>query len=317
MATLTTLAALPGAFAQTPAPAPIGPEKTFFYSSGSPGAENTFHYVTSGIRIEGGVVKNAPYSGQATTETTQQLSDGNRISRKTTSNLYRDSEGRTRREETLGVMGAASSGEPIQTVFINDPVAQTSMVLDSRSKTIHKMPNMQILTPPPPGSPGAFGATGSAAGGVMAAAISAAPLGAVTMSTDMPVMKATAEMNHLMIQKGVSPEGDKNVQKESLGTQMIEGVQAEGTRSTMTIPAGAIGNDLPIKIVSERWYSPELQTVVMSKHSDPRMGDTVYKLTGINRGDPPRALFEAPSDYTVASDEKRADEKRFMMKGKQ
>jgi hypothetical protein len=305
MATLTIVAALPGAFAQTPVQAPDGPEKNFFYSIGSTGAENTFHYVTSGIRIEGGVVKNAPYSGQATTETTQQLPDGNRISRKTSANLYRDSEGRTRREETLGVMGAASSGEPMQTVFINDPVAQTSMVLDSHSKTIHKMPNMKMQMPlPPSGASGAFG--------VMGGVISATSVGPVTVSGDMAVTKATAE-----IRKAASPDGDQNVQKESLGTQMIEGVQAEGTRTTMTIPAGAIGNDLPIKIVSERWYSPDLQTVVMSKHSDPRMGDTVYKLTGINRSEPAQALFVAPSDYTVASDEKHLDEKRFLMKVKQ
>jgi hypothetical protein len=93
---------------------------------------------------------------------------------------------------------------------------------------------------------------------------------------------------------------NRDAQKESLGTQVIEGVQAEGTRTTMTIPAGAIGNELPIQIVSERWYSPELRTVVMSKHSDPRMGDTVYRLTNINRSEPARSLFEAPADYTVA-----------------
>jgi hypothetical protein len=146
--------------------------------------------------------------------------------------------------------------------------------------------------------------------GVMGAS-SSSSAGAVAVSGNMAVV------DHVIARKVLPPDGDKNVQKESLGTQMIEGVQAEGTRTTMTIPAGAIGNDLPIKIVSERWYSPELQTVVMSKHSDPRMGDTVYRLTGINRSEPARALFEAPSDYTVASDEKRADEKRFLMKVKQ
>jgi hypothetical protein len=85
---------------------------------------------------------------------------------------------------------------------------------------------------------------------------------------------------------------------------MIEGVQAEGTRTTLTIPAGAIGNDLPIQVVSERWYSPELQTVVMTKHSDPRMGDTTYRLTNINRNEPAPSLFQAPADYTAVSENK-------------
>src|SRR2546428_519360 len=86
---------------------------------------------------------------------------------------------------------------------------------------------------------------------------------------------------------------------ESLGTQAIEGLQAEGTRTTFTIPAGQIGNDRPIDIVDERWYSPDLQVVVLSKHSDPRMGEHVYRLTNITRAEPARTLFEVPSDYTV------------------
>lgn len=86
---------------------------------------------------------------------------------------------------------------------------------------------------------------------------------------------------------------------ESLGKQLIEGVEAEGTRSTVTIPAGKIGNDRPIEIVSERWYSPELHVVVLSKHSDPFSGENVYRLTNITRGEPAASLFEVPADYAV------------------
>lgn len=85
----------------------------------------------------------------------------------------------------------------------------------------------------------------------------------------------------------------------SLGTQTIAGVAAQGTRYTRTIPAGAIGNEKPIVIVNERWYSPDLQLVVMSKHSDPRMGDTVFQMTNIQRQEPDATLFQVPSDYTV------------------
>jgi hypothetical protein len=88
-------------------------------------------------------------------------------------------------------------------------------------------------------------------------------------------------------------------QTESLGTETIEGFAAEGTRTTIIIPVGQIGNDRPIVVVSERWYSPELQTVVMSKHSDPRMGETIFRLTNIVRSEPAAALFSVPADYTV------------------
>ncbi|MBV9959710.1 MAG: hypothetical protein JO360_14900, partial [Acidobacteria bacterium] len=86
---------------------------------------------------------------------------------------------------------------------------------------------------------------------------------------------------------------------ESLGTKSIEGIEAEGTRATITIPAGQIGNDRPIEIVSERWFSNALQVVVMSKHSDPRIGDSVYRLTNLKRTEPDASLFKVPSDYTI------------------
>jgi hypothetical protein len=84
------------------------------------------------------------------------------------------------------------------------------------------------------------------------------------------------------------------VKHESLGTQTIEGLSAEGKRETRTIAAGAIGNEKPIEIVSETWYSPDLHAVVLSKRNDPRMGETVYRLTEIKRGEPDASLFQPP-----------------------
>jgi hypothetical protein len=86
-----------------------------------------------------------------------------------------------------------------------------------------------------------------------------------------------------------------------LGTQEINGVSAQGKRTTTTIPANTIGNQQPIVMTSETWFSPELQTVVQSKHDDPRFGETTYSLTNIQKGEPPADLFQVPSDYTVTS----------------
>ena len=79
----------------------------------------------------------------------------------------------------------------------------------------------------------------------------------------------------------------------------IEGVEAEGTRSTTTIPAGQIGNELPITIVSERWVSPDLKVLVMSRQSDPRFGETTYRLTNITRSEPSPDLFQVPPDFKI------------------
>jgi hypothetical protein len=88
------------------------------------------------------------------------------------------------------------------------------------------------------------------------------------------------------------------VSRQDLGERIIEGVNAHGTRTTTTIPAGAIGNDQPLRIVSEEWFSPELQVLVLTKHSDPRSGETTYALSNIVRAEPDRALFEIPADYS-------------------
>ena len=103
---------------------------------------------------------------------------------------------------------------------------------------------------------------------------------------------------HIISKSEISP--DSKVNKTDLGTQNIEGVAAQGTRVTRTIPAGTIGNDLPIVITTETWYSPELKVLVMSKTNDPRMGETTYKLTDIQRAEPAASLFQVPDDYTVS-----------------
>jgi hypothetical protein len=94
-------------------------------------------------------------------------------------------------------------------------------------------------------------------------------------------------------------EASGAVKKETLGAQTIGGVNAEGTRITRTIAAGQIGNDKPIQIVFERWYSPDLQIVVKSTRTDPRFGTTTYTLKSVQRTEPAASLFAVPPDYTV------------------
>lgn len=255
----------------------------------------------------GKTVKNAPYSAEAVTETIQTLGDGNRIVNRISSMLYRDSEGRTRREQSLKGLGIFATGtgeEPFKTIFINDPVAGVTYALDSRSHTAHKsVPfTFELNTKKGEGQQFEFKvAPGSAA--TTNNVIVTAPLAGVagTRATHPPVDQFT-----LRTEAGIGETfvfrtrtNNANEVKEQLGKQIIEGVEAEGTRTTVTIAAGEIGNERPIEIVSERWYSPELQLVVMTRNSDPRTGETTYKLTNINRSEPAKSLFEVPSDYTI------------------
>jgi hypothetical protein len=105
------------------------------------------------------------------------------------------------------------------------------------------------------------------------------------------------------IGQGGPPPGERtsppDAKTESLGTKTIEGVSAEGTRITFEIPVGQIGNDKPIQVVSENWFSPELQIMVMSRHTDPMAGEHVFRLTNIKRAEPAADLFTVPSGFRV------------------
>jgi len=92
---------------------------------------------------------------------------------------------------------------------------------------------------------------------------------------------------------------NQNVKTESLGRQVIEGVPADGTRTTLTIPAGQIGNEQPIQIVTESWYSSDLQEVVLRKRSDPRTGESTFRMANLNRSEPSPSLFQVPADYKI------------------
>ena len=206
----------------------------------------------------GKVVTGAPYSAVAVMESQQTLADGNTINRKIQSNVFRDSQGRIRRETTLpGVGPLASSGQPHSFVMIHDPVAGTAYILHPDTKVADQLP----------GRGGHAGKLGDLQD------------------------KFAAHM-----QKEIA---DGTVGKEDLGTQTIAGVSAQGTRFTRTIPAGQIGNNKPIVITNERWYSPDLQLVLKSVRTDPRQGQTTYTLTNIQRTEPAASLFTVPSDYTV------------------
>src|ERR1044071_46468 len=258
---------------------------------GMPMGDDTVVFLSSEMSFDGKVVKGAPYSAEAITESTRTLGDGNKIKHKNTASVYRDSEGRTRRDQELGAVGPwAMPGDPQQTVFINDPVAGANYVLDPRTRVARKMPPFRI-------SIGGQGEGSNASSDV-------APK--VRVNVERNVFTAPAPPPSQGVAVGGAPNimyrvsSDPNNRKtESLGKQIVEGVEAEGTRFTITIPAGEIGNEQAIQIVTESWESPGLKTVIMSKHNDPLVGETVYKLTNINRGEPARTLFEVPGDYTI------------------
>jgi hypothetical protein len=239
------------------------------------------------MSVDGKPVKGAPYSAEATTESTQTLPDGNKISRKSTTQLYRDTEGRTRRDSTMSMIGPWSTdGQPATTSVIIDPVAKTQYILQHKTKTARKLPYMDGAN--------FFVYDSKTSGGPGHAGTRVEKEFSFVRRDDVAVA-GTPATGVVMVDR-MNSNADKT---ESLGKKNIEGLVCEGTRTTHTIPAGEIGNERAIDIVSERWYSPELQTVVLTRHADPRMGETVYRLNRVQRSDPSRSLFEVPADYST------------------
>lgn len=283
------------------------------------------------------VVKGAPFSAEAINESTQTLSDGNKITHKSTNKMYRDSEGRFRRDEIPqpgGSIGSVVKFPP--TIFILDPIAGFRYYLNPVNKTIRqaslngkfsygptiiikekeaeakfeketeaiKNKQSQIQkekeTVTEKRKEIEIKAAERAKKNIERAAKNTKRAEEHAKQTEekarAAASKQTAKDNNVFEKSFVYGGATKT---ELLGIRNIEGVEAEGTRSTTTIEAGAIGNERPINIIYEKWYSKDLQLIVLSTHNDPRFGEQTYRLTNIKRSEPERFVFELPADYKL------------------
>ena len=300
------------------------------------------------VRSFNRIVKGAPFLAEAISESVQTLADGNQISRQTVSHLYRDSEGRFRREDMpkqLGVAGAVV--EVPESVVITDPVAGLRYTLNLKDQTfrqynfrqqfelkqrneLFKLKNEQFKL-----KNEEFKLNQQMVkDGLAQKKAAASPVKPVDQAEQTrreeqrairarqaEIRKEQAAERQAQIAERIAETVERDSEKqitwnsdeqasgknydtknESLGTQTIEGVNAEGKRTTTIIPVGAIGNAMPIEIVYERWYSPELQLTVRSRHSDPRFGVQTYRLTNIRREEPPASLFSPPANFKQGGD---------------
>jgi hypothetical protein len=249
--------ALAAASAQNSMPAANGPQVLVLSGLKSDTSEAggfVYHEIMRG----GEFVKAAPYTATVVTETTQVLLDGNRIVNKSVALLARDTEGRTRREETLSNLGPLATAAS-RVVFITDPVARTEYVLDLDNHTVRvqRLHEAKILT------------------------------------LDQKHASAAKVDPQNSPRAGAIVE----VKQTALPDESIEGVNCEHVLETQTIPAGSIGNERPIIITSETCASPDLHLLLARKRIDPRYGNTSYRLTEIRRTEPNASLFQIPRDF--------------------
>jgi hypothetical protein len=216
-------------------------------------------------------VTGKPFSATEMRRTVQMLANGAKIETSDSNQFYRDDQGRTRAEQTV---------DGRTTIVIMDPVARFVAILDRAAKTVRK-------TPMP--ADAVNGGVSVSQGKVMvrmgSTTTSGGGAGARLHIDEAPFKTGTAA----------------RMTAEDLGEKALNGVMAQGTRETRTIPAGAIGNDRELLMVDERWFSNDLQVMVKSVNSDPRFGETTYQLTNIVRAPQDPVLFQVPADYVEKS----------------
>ena len=205
-------------------------------------------FVAAELRFGDKLVTGQPFSAETIIEDTRRLYDGTTVTKKIKGAFYRDSAGRTRREQPFEMVGGFNivndKNKPQTLVFINDFAQKTQYFFDLDNKIARKIGIGQ--NGPPRDDP-----------------------------------------------------QDPDAKSDSLGTKTIEGISVEGTRITFELPVGQIGNDKPIQVVTENWYSPELQLIVMSRHLDPLSGEHIFRLTNIRRAEPSASLFAVPAGFEV------------------
>ncbi|MBL8209148.1 MAG: hypothetical protein JNK87_00470, partial [Bryobacterales bacterium] len=230
----------------------------------------TFAFITA---ADGGgrPVKGAPYTGEGTTETVRILADGTRITNKNTTVMARDAEGRTRRETSLSHIGPWANGEQAvpRFVTITDPVSKETFVLNLTDRTATKSKMGEPLVFRHETQEGTTQRVTEQRVSVRVSGSGTGTADVVSLQQAMPAIPAMPVAGVAGVQATRVMFDTKNMKTENLGTQSMDGVKVEGTRTTHTIPAGEIGNDRAIVSTTERWYSPDLQMVIYSKTVDP------------------------------------------------
>ncbi len=216
-------------------------------------------FIAAELRFGDKLVIDKPFSADTVIEDIRRLYDGSTVTKTTKGAFYRDSAGRTRREQPFEMVGGFSivneNNKPQTLVFINDFAQKTQYFFDLGNKIARKI--------------------------------------------------------------GIGPNGPRDdpqtpndAKSDSLGTKTIEGISVEGTRITFELPTGQIGNDKPIQVVTENWYSPELKVIVMSRHLDPVSGEHIFRLVNIRRSEPAASLFAVPAGFKVENPPERGPRPR-------
>lgn len=96
-----------------------------------------------------------------------------------------------------------------------------------------------------------------------------------------------------------APDAASSAASTDLGEKEIGGIKVHGSKSEITIPAGAQGNDKPLVHKTEMWFSTDLSMPVYMNLSMPEFGDIVTHVENLKFGDVPASTFALPEGYAI------------------
>lgn len=237
------------------------------------------------------IVQGAPYCADAAHETVQQLADGNRIVQHQNSRQCRDGQGRTRQE--------IATPEGRVRVYLRDPLAHEAWMLDADRKLAVRLdaPRLAMGAAGEPHFWDRMVVWGQGVGDRIRHTFRRAPDAAP------PAPDAPPELSHALPPpppfalhaRLLGPRGPGVT--TLLAGETIEGLRADGKRTTWTIEAGKIGNEKPITITNEVWSSPELGITLKSRDVDPVVGEMSFRVQNVARGEPDAQLFKVPAEF--------------------
>lgn len=99
---------------------------------------------------------------------------------------------------------------------------------------------------------------------------------------------------------GPFDNGNRNLSRENLGANVIDGLNVNGTRETVTINPGVVGNSQALSLTKEFWYSPDLEVNLSVTRQDPREGTITIHVVDLSR-DPDASMFRVPSGYSITN----------------
>jgi hypothetical protein len=220
-------------------------------------------------------VPNAPFSAKVDILSRQLMPDGSYDIKTATNHIARQSSGCIYNERRRLVSTALQGESPLLSALIYDPSTRLSISLDPFSRLARERVLRQPLVPPP--------------------------------NTPPPANSISSSKGILSGNSGSSSNINPSVKEEELGTQMLGTTTLRGIRKSRTIPADQSGAGKQIVIVDEYWYSPDLSLYLIIKHNDPRTGEQIVAVSGIDRHEPDPSLFAVPEKYKVVDETSPAE----------